>query len=103
MTDDEILEDMAALSSAEAKAEFQKWLAERPQTVRDLAAKCPHEVPYRVARASCAHLPIGTIVGICAYREDGTVRVLVLRGEGIGVSHLVEPDVLERYQIAGMH
>ena len=56
-------------SQAERQA-FADWLDERPQVIRDLAAKYDPYVPYRIV----ATRQIGWIV---SYSEDGTVRLAI--------------------------
>jgi len=57
--------------------EFEKWLKDRPQCIKDLAAKYPpgqyrmkEDAPYGV---SCEH----TEVTLCSYMESGHVGIIV--------------------------
>jgi hypothetical protein len=52
------------------KAEFDEWLKDRPQSIKDLSDKLKPWLKYRIKET-------GQHCDIAAYNEKGSVRVLV--------------------------
>ena len=106
LTDAEI-KALVAQYDDEAQAEFETWLATRPESVQALGAKYPPSIPYRVRDgAPYGGSAPGCIVAVFSYYEDGTVSVVVVRPSSI-VSALLadttrfqmDPAWLEPYEV----
>lgn len=61
--------------NAEQMAEWEAWVASRPEVVQAMARKMPPWNTYRVTST-------GQCAQVVAYGEDGTVRVNVWRDDG---------------------
>ncbi len=75
------------------EVEWQKWLKDRPQCVKDLAAKWPPNVLYKNKKT-------GQVMALQAYDENGNVRAYVLpeyAGPVTGGASVfgIDPETLE--------
>lgn len=71
-----------------------EWLAERPQVIRDMYAKCPPNALYKLKST-------GQIVAIDSYLEDGTLRCGIISEHHRYSLCGIEPEDLENTNVNG--
>ena len=101
MNDTEIVERILLMQTPRYRKENEAWLAAEPPHIQDMAKRWPMHRAYQISKPTCARLPVGTIVALRSFFDDGTATVHVLRDKSPTVEgeiHTIDPDVLVLYE-----